>query len=242
MGGYIDLHCHWIAGIDDGAPSVDESLALLRALRQAGFTEVVGTPHLHPAMFDATREQIVQAFERTHATLAAEPDLPALSLASEHHLDDLVLTEILAGRGLPYLPAGTGLLIEFPSDCFPACHAERFFDLRCRRFRPVLAHPERYRPVWRSVAVLDPIVDGGTLLLLDVAALSGHYGRAARQAATKLLAGGYYYAACSDAHRASDVPAVIEGLALLERQVGRAEADFMLSEGPRSILEGQVAD
>ena len=62
-------------------------------------------------------------------------------------------------------------LIEFPTRGFPARVGHRFFDLRQRRIRPVLAHPERYEPVWKDTSLLDPLLDGGTVLLLDVAAL-----------------------------------------------------------------------
>ena len=52
------MHCHWIAAIDDGARSMDEGLAMLRGLHQAGFDSVVATPHMRPGMFDNDRARI----------------------------------------------------------------------------------------------------------------------------------------------------------------------------------------
>lgn len=242
MGGFIDLHCHWIHGIDDGAKSVAESAALLTALRAAGFSTVVATPHMRPGLFDNTSDDLERAFNRTQAALAeagAVGELPERLLSSEHFFDDIVYQRLIEGRALPY-PGGHAALIEFPTRSFPARIAHRLFDLRQRRLRPVIAHPERYEPVWDNIAILDPLLDGGALLLLDVAALTGKYGRAPRRAAEELLDQGYYYAACSDAHAPRDVQEVARGIDMLFNKAGRDEAQFLLEGGPRAILSGRI--
>ncbi len=242
MSGYIDLHCHFVAGIDDGAPTIQEGLEMLRGLASLGFTRVVATPHMRAMMFENSRSDIEAAFEATLRDVQKHAGLPDVSLSCEHHLDDTSFTALLEGRGLPYPPARRAALIEFPNEHFPTNCGARLFDLRLKKIRPVLAHPERYRPVWKDIEVLDPLLDGGTVLLLDVAALDGKYGGGPRAAATALLEAGYYYAACSDAHRAKDVRDVARGIKRLIELAGKEEAEFLLSEGPRNILEGTVAD
>jgi protein-tyrosine phosphatase len=239
MGGYIDLHCHWVAGVDDGVKTPAESAALLAGLRSLGFSTVVATPHMRPGMFDNTSEVLRRAYAATRAALQGAPGLPDLLLSSEHFFDDIVFQRLMTDQGLPY-PGGHAALIEFPNARFPAMITSRFFDLRRRRIRPVLAHPERYEPVWKDPAVLEPLLDGGAVLLLDVAALAGKYGRTPRRSAEKLLELGYYYAACSDAHAPRDLEAVAEGIELLHRIAGDEEAKFLLEDGPRAILEGRV--
>jgi len=236
--GFVDLHCHWIAGIDDGAPTKDEGVAMLRALKSAGFDFVMATPHMRPAMFDNSKDTLSRAFESMGDVLA-ETGLPEVGLSSEHYLDDVVFQRLMSGEALPY-PGGKAVLVEFPNDAFPTRVADRFFDLRMKRLRPVLAHPERYRPVWKDPGVLDPLLDGGAVLLLDVAALVGKYGRATERAALHLLEEGYYEAACSDAHRAEDVDWVARGIERLKALEGQEEADYLLREGPLSILKGTV--
>jgi protein-tyrosine phosphatase len=211
---------------------------MLRALRGAGFDFVMATPHMRPSMFDNEKLDLERAFEAMGAVLR-EPGLPEVGLSSEHYFDDVVFHRMMKGEALPY-PGGKAMLVEFPTDAFPARIADRFFDLRLKRLRPVLAHPERYKPVWKNAHVLDPLVDGGTVLLLDVAAVVGKYGRAPERAALELLEGGYYEAACSDAHRAKDVDDVARGIDRLEKLVGREETEYLLRDGPLAILRGTL--
>ena len=95
---------------------------------------------------------------------------------------------------------------------------------------------------WEDIEVLDPLLDGGTVLLLDVAALVGKYGRATKKCAIELLEAGYYYGACSDAHRPTDARQVEKGIAQLYKMLDEEDADFMLIDGPRRILAGEVED
>ncbi len=239
MSGYVDLHCHWLPGIDDGVTTADEGLGLLRALRQAGFAQVVATPHMRPGMFDNDRDAIEASYAAMAARVAAADGMPAIGLAAEHFFDGVVYERLVAGRALPY-PGGYGVLVELSPERPPLRLAERFFDLRRRRLRPVLAHPERYAFVAEDFRWLDPLLDGGALLLLDVAALVGKYGRRAERTAFRLLEGGYYYAACSDSHRPADVDAVVKGIDRLRESVGDEETAFLLAEGPRNVLSGKV--
>ncbi len=247
MRGFVDLHCHWVAGIDDGAKTVADGIELLRRLRAVGFDLVVATPHMRPGMFDNDRRALEHAFAAMCPYLAGQADLPDIHLSSEHFLDDVVFGRLVKGAGLPYpdlrsddnpvpLPRKRGVLVELHPQSFPAQLQHRFFDLGRAGLRPVLAHPERYQPVWQDDTCLDPLLDAGACLLLDVCSLIGKYGRASRRAAEKLLEEEAYEAACSDAHRPDDVVEVEEAIATLDKRVGTREAERLLRGGPRGIL------
>jgi protein-tyrosine phosphatase len=239
VSGYIDLHSHWVPGIDDGVRSAAEGVELLRRLRRAGFERVIATPHMRPGMFDNDRSAIERAYEAMELQVAEQEGMPEVGLASEHYLDDSVFQRLLSGQGLLY-PGSQALLIELNAEFFPVRLADRMLDLRRKKLRPVLAHPERYAAVWAKISVLDGILDAGVVLLMDVGALIGKYGRKPQKAAEALLAEGYYYAACSDAHRPSDVDEVRRGIDRLAALAGDEEARFLLREGPLNILEGRV--
>lgn len=215
---------------------------MLRGLKRAGFDTVMATPHMRPGMFENDRAALQAAFETMRPHVIGETDLPAVHLASEHFFDEIVFQRLVRGEGLPYpdltkaAPRKRGVLVELPTQIFPARLERRFFDLGRAGLRPVLAHPERYQPVWKDDTCLDPLLDAGACLLLDVCALVGKYGRAPQKAAEKLLDEEAYEAACSDAHRPEDTDFVMEAIAALEKRVGTAETERLLGAGPRGIL------
>ncbi len=245
MRGFVDLHCHWIAGIDDGVRASNEGIELLRRLKKCGFDMVVATPHMRPGMFDNDKRMLLASFAAMQPDVVAEADLPDVHLASEHFFDDVVFGRLVKGEGLPYPYLGPtipgqaskrGVLIELNPRGFPSQLAHRFFDLGRSGLIPVLAHPERYEPVWKNDACLEPLVDAGARLLLDVCALVGKYGRASQKAAEKLLEEGAYEAACSDSHRPADADETAKALAVLEKRAGRAETERLFRDAPREIL------
>jgi protein-tyrosine phosphatase len=254
MRGFVDLHCHWVASIDDGARSPDDGIEMLRGLYEAGFSTVVATPHMRPGMFDNDRPALERAYSLMLPYLdeasARGIPLPAVHLSSEHFFDDVVWHRLTRGEGVPYPALGPALgiegsapgtrlvvaLVEFSAQGFPVRIVERLVDLKRAGVRVLLAHPERYRPVWTDDSCLDPLIDAGARLLLDVCALIGKYGRAAQAAAEKLLEEDAYDAACSDAHKPQDVPDVRRAIERLEARVGAKETLRLLSEGPSAIL------
>src|SRR5687768_2657133 len=133
---YVDLHCHFVAGIDDGAPSPAEGVAILAALGTLGFEHVVATPHMRPGMFENARSDLERAFAAMGPHLAARPDLPRVSLSSEHYFDAIVFARLLDGTALPY-PGGRAALLEFYEIDFPPTIEHRFFDLLRKGIRPV---------------------------------------------------------------------------------------------------------
>src|SRR5512135_1392179 len=104
MRGFVDLHCHFVAGIDDGARSEAEGIALLTELHALGFDQVIATPHMRPGLFDNARADLEAAFARMQPALEGR-DLPSVALSSEHYFDDVVFTRIMQGQALPY-PGG----------------------------------------------------------------------------------------------------------------------------------------
>lgn len=236
--GWIDLHCHPLPGIDDGARTAQDGAALLAGLRGLGFETVVATPHVRSGVWDNRVESRAAAHEVLEAVMAEAgrrgDTLPTLLLAGEHMFDDVLQDLLRRGEALTY-PGGGAALVEFPYDSIPI-RVELHLWRMAKTVRPVLAHPERYTPVQQSDERLDELVGAGAWLLLDVMSLVGAYGRRAQAAAERILAAGKYTAACSDAHKPSDVAVVAQGIAALRSARGEAEVHRLLHDGPEKIL------
>lgn len=239
--GRCDLHCHYLPGVDDGVRTLEDGVALCRGLKQLGYSTVVATPHIRPGMFDNHRPQLEAAFAELRAATSGEPDLPELGLAAEHFCDDTFFGLLERGAALPY-PGGHAALVEFATDRMPLRISEQFFRMQVRGVRPVIAHPERYTPVWKDAEVLRAMVERGAVALLDLMALIGKYGRRPQRCAEDLLDEDLYFAACSDSHKPDDLPSVERGIARLVELVGDEYAEQLLSDRPRQILAGTVQD
>jgi protein-tyrosine phosphatase len=238
MKGYVDLHCHYLPGIDDGVRTMEEGVELCLGLARLGYAKVVATPHMRTALFENSRSDIERTFQQFQSDASEIEDLPELDFASEHYLDDVFWARFEARLIAPY-PGGHAALVELPPESFPLGIERRFFAMNVRRVRPVLAHPERYAPLFRASDAIDPLLDVGVLPLLDLMSLVGRYGRAPARAAERMLEEGVYFGACSDAHRPSDVALVGEALLRLRALVGEDEADELLRDNPRRILDGR---
>ena len=239
MSDFVDLHSHYLPGIDDGVDTFEEGLELCRRLRALGFGTVMATPHIRTAMFDNRRPELEAAHEAFCARAAGTDGLPDLGLGAEHFFDDVFWVLFRRAEALPY-PGAKAMLVELPRERLPLRLERAFFQMRLEGIRPVLAHPERYRPFFKRSDELDRLIDVGALPLLDLMSLTGKYGRAPRRAAERMLDEGLYYAACSDAHRPADVPVVREALAALRRRIGDSEAEELLAANPRRILAGDA--
>ncbi len=233
---FIDLHCHWVAAIDDGAKTPEQGIEMLRRLQTAGFSKIVATPHMRPGMFDNDKAALERAFAAMIAALPA--GLPEVALSSEHFFDDVVFNRLKRGEGVPY-PGGKAVLVEFNPQQLPLSLPARLLDLRRAGLHPVIAHPERYAATWKDTESMQPLIDAGACLLLDVCALVGKYGDKPKRAAEKLLEEDAYEAACSDAHRAEDADVTARAIETLRALVGDDETDRLMRRGPEAILRGE---
>ena len=106
--------------------------------------------------------------------------------------------------------------------------------------RPIIAHPERYLPLFKRTDPVDGLLDQEIGLQLDLMSLVGKYGRSARKAAERMLDEGAYTIAATDTHGVPDLARVAEALKLLHKLVGDEEAQILLAENPRRLLAGEA--
>ncbi len=237
MSGFIDLHCHYLAAVDDGVRTEAEGVRLCQELARIGYAKVVATPHMRSDMFDNDKPTLQAAFARFEAAHAASPGMPALGLGAEHFCDDAFFARFERGEALPY-PGGHAALVELPSEHVPVKIEQRLFRMFVKGVRPVLAHPERCAGLFRSTSPIAKLLEMGTLPLLDLMSLTGKYGNTPKRTAERMLQEDIYFAACSDTHKPEDVAIVAQGIERLEKLAGKKRAQVLLAEHPQRILEG----
>lgn len=170
-----------------------------------------------------------------------ERSLPvAIPLAAEN-MWDATLYERIEADTIPSYDGGPAFLVEFSPGQLPVGLFERLFSLRCRGKLPVIAHPERYQPLWKNSDLVDKL-RSDCALVVDLGAVAGHHGRKQAKMARKLLMEGHAHAAASDAHTVDDVQVAAQGIAWIQKKLGGDAVQRLLDVNPRRILAGEHPD
>lgn len=197
----IDLHGHYLPGVDDGAGDYETSLAMLRLAAADGIKTAVVTPHACSAMctyreLDALR----RAWEEFHAGVAKEDlELRIVGGAEVYFTADL-LAILKENRDLLTINNGSYFLLEFPADYVYAHSKEFIFKVMTEDLIPVISHAERNQEIQRSPAVLRELVKAGALCQVNAGSFRGDFGNAARRCAYDLLRDNLVHVIASDAH------------------------------------------
>ena len=239
----IDLHCHLLPGLDDGPTSLEESLALARALVADGVTHVVATPHVYPGRYANKRSSIAAEHARFVQALAVAKIPLAVSFAGEVRLDQEVLDWLAEGE-LPFLAgeaavagkAHKALLLEMPDGQVPL-GADRFCSMLLKQgITPVIVHPERNRGVMEKLERIRPFIDLGCQIQLTAASVIGEFGRNAHTTALQLLEQGWVSVVASDAHNLRGrAPRLQAAHAWLAEHYGPAAARQLTLIGPAQL-------
>jgi protein-tyrosine phosphatase len=232
----IDLHCHILPGIDDGAATLDDTLGMARAAVASGTKTMVATPHVSWEWPDNDSGLIAAKVAEVNAALQAEGlDLEvrpgaeiAMSRASELDEDEL--------RALR-LGGGPWLLIECPLVSNAAGFDLALAELQTRGHQIVLAHPERCRAFQRDPEQLRVFLSQGMLSSITAGSLVGRFGRTVKTFSETLMRTGLVDNVASDAHDAG--PRRAPGITPVLEEAGfGAQADWLSRGVPLAVLSG----
>lgn len=240
----IDIHAHILPGLDDGSQDMESSLAMAEMAAESGVKTIVATPHCNIAgrfenywgfglagEFRAFRDALTDAgIEITICSgmeIFGTPDVPKL-----------------LGEGkLITLADSRYPLIEFPFYDYGHQATEILHDVAAMGYRPIVAHPERYRFVQEDPTLLNHWVDMGCLLQVNKGSLKGRFGHTAEMLALGLLDRGFAAFVASDAHspeaRTTWMADIWE---YLSEEFSEDMARLLLVEDPERLLSDLAID
>jgi protein-tyrosine phosphatase len=237
----IDLHCHLLPRVDDGAPDLEASLAMARASVGGGVEAIVATPHVSasyptdPATLARRCAEVQEALDDAGVPLRVHTGAELASSIVGDLGDDGLRACALGG--------GSHLLLE-PPYTGPAPFIDRMLhELRLKGFEVVLAHPERIRAFHDDICLLARLVEQGALCSVTVGSVSGQFGGPVKRFTQELFARGLVHNLASDAHDAAHrSPALRPALERAVRALPGLEQslDWLTGDVPRAILAGEA--
>lgn len=240
----IDLHCHFLPGIDDGADTMDEAIELARAAVDNGIRCAIMTPHLHPGRYENTAGTIA-AHLRNFRRALEQADVPLrVGYAAEVRLASETLPMIQSGQ-VPFLGELDGykvMLLEFPHGHIPLGSDKLVQKLLDMKIRPLIAHPERNKDVMRNLDKITPFIEMGCLLQLTAASVANKFGDNAYRRAVQLLESDAAIVLATDSHNLKARPPHLrQGMEAAAEIVGREAAHDMVQRLPRAIVNSQFS-
>ncbi|MEG0679828.1 MAG: CpsB/CapC family capsule biosynthesis tyrosine phosphatase, partial [Carnobacterium sp.] len=155
----IDLHCHILPGIDDGAKTMEDSLAMAREAVAEGITHILATPHYKNGRWTNEKDSIIQGVAAVQQELNNRVIPLTLFPGQEVHIVGELLEDIAKNK-IQFIDEGNQyLLIEFPTATIPAFTDSLFFNLQKTGVTPIIVHPERNHAILNDPTLLLKLVE-----------------------------------------------------------------------------------
>ena len=232
----IDVHCHILPGLDDGARDEAEALALARALVAEGVESVVCTPHIQPGVYANTGPEIRRATRELQLRLDARAIPLHLLAGADNHVVPNFVCGLQSGTLLS-LADSRYVLVEPPHDVCPPRLAELLFEVSTAGYVPVLTHPERLTWIGDHYGLMVRLVRRGVWMQVTAGSLAGHFSQTARYWSERMLNEGLAHILATDAHDTRRrCPLLSLGRKLAARIVGEDEALHLVDTRPRGVI------
>lgn len=233
LGGFVDMHNHILPGIDDGAKTVEESLALIKGFSAMGIEKFIATPHIMHHYYPNDHNSIHSAREKVLDALLQEGIRNIdLDIAAEHMIDDNFETLLEQKKVMPI--KNRFLLVEMSFLQPPINFDQAVKKIPSHHYFPILAHPERYSFLDQNSSKFMKFRKDGILMQMNMLSLGEYYGKDVQKKAYTLLNKGLIDYMASDIHNLRQLESIKEiqisdrHLKLLLPVIERTISDFSI--------------
>lgn len=254
----IDLHAHILPRLDDGAESLEESVEMCRISYGDGVRTIVATPHILPGVYRNNRSAILAKTQELNEAIrkfgVKPPDPRTQQLndptdafrivpGADVHFSPNLLQLCENGEVVTVNDDGRYLMVEFDFMSLPYQGEEVLFQLISHGIIPVITHPERNYEIARNPKRYYQMINMGCLGQVTAMSLTGEFGPEVKRVAERLLVARLVHFIASDTHSARERPPLLSpAVREAEKKIGREEAQKMVAEYPRAVLEGRRPD
>lgn len=236
----IDLHCHILPGIDDGAQDMEDSLAIARMAVAEGITHILATPHHQAHGWVNEKEEVEALVAKVQEEIDAEEIPLTLFAGQEVRLYGEIIEDIKAGK-IQFIDEDEQyLLIEFPSTSVPSYAERLFYELQTMAVTPIVVHPERNQTIQKHPEILRNLIDKGALAQLTAGSYIGEYGKDAKKMSKRLIDANLVHYIASDAHNTSTRKFYLkDSYAALEKDYGSSLVK-KYQERTKDLVNGEL--
>ncbi|MEI6488568.1 MAG: CpsB/CapC family capsule biosynthesis tyrosine phosphatase [Bacteroidota bacterium] len=181
----VDMHSHFIPGIDDGAKTLEDSVEMITSMHELGYRKVITTPHIMSDYYKNSNKTILDGLETVKSKLA-ENNVPIeVDACAEYYLDFDFERKLDEEKMLTF--GNKHILFEISYMNPPDNLFHVIFKMQMLGYKPILAHPERYNFWHTEFDKYETMVDKGVLLQMNINSLSGYYSLATKKIAEELI-------------------------------------------------------
>jgi protein-tyrosine phosphatase len=230
----IDIHCHLLPGIDDGAKSWEVTVEMCRLAQEDGVTHIVATPHANYAYaYDRqTHQELLEELRRRVPSMS-------FSLGCDFHLsfENIEDAKLHPER---YSIGDTSYLLVELSEFSTFNAAQTMHELRALGLTPILTHPERNPLILGRPAMLTEFGETGCLFQITANSLTGFWGKASQKMGEEMLRKHMVHFIASDAHGIRNrTPILSAAREAAARIIGAEEANKLVEENPSAVVRNQ---
>jgi protein-tyrosine phosphatase len=232
----IDLHCHMLPGIDDGAPTLEVALAMARCAVQDGIHTTACTPHIYPGLYENTKTSILAEIAKFRIALQ-ENEIPLqLVEGADTHLAPNLVGKIRAGE-IPTLNGSRYFLFEPPHHVAPPRLEDTVFSILAAEYIPIVTHPERFTWIDDHYPVFARMVASGAMMQITAGSVTGRFGRRPKYWAERFIDEGLCHILATDSHHIDRRPPYLaEARDAVAKRLNSQEATHMVLTRPQGIL------
>lgn len=196
----VDIHCHVLFHVDDGADSLEESKKICKISAEQGITHIAATPHFILEEIEQDISELENKIEILN-NWCRENDLDLEILIGCESYIHPYLPKYVAEKKVPTINNTRYLLVEFPMDEMPIYAEDILYQLALKGFIPIIAHPERYSYIRKNPQRLFKLVEKGYLVQCNAGSFLGYFGDSVKRCAASLLKHNLVHVIGSDSHR-----------------------------------------
>lgn len=195
----IDLHNHILSEIDDGSRSMEETIEMARIAVEEGISKIIATPHHRKPEYLVDKDHILEKIKNTNQVLKKENiDLKVLPGMEIYMSRDI--PEKLANKELLSLNNSSYILIEFPMREELDYIEDVLHEVKIQGYRPIIAHPERYKKVIEDPNYVKRLIEGGCLFQINANSLTGAFGEESKKTVEILIKHKMVHLISTDSH------------------------------------------